>query len=421
MKATKYITGAVLAISFLCGCADVLRAVQLGELTWFLTVLAADSLFLLVVYAAWRGNMPWLLLACAVGGGCLFFFTNYSTYQLQQPALLIQTVAAGLGCIAGTGLGIRRRVPMGRVPWLCVGAMSMILILSLGTWGVKTQAARHRQGQPMRELWAVPEQYDAPNCSQPGSVEELVYTTHAYATDSRPVQKRALVYLPYGYDETRQYNILYLLHGTGDDENYWLQTNSQNKDMLDRMIASGSIDPLIVVTPTFYVGEDCADSLDELTFSFREELRNDLMVAVEGKYSTFAASCDEAGFAASRDHRAFAGLSRGAVTAANSALCGSLDYFSWFGLFSAFRTTEGFLRENLQSEAFQDLPIHDLYMTSGNFDFALQPQIRGYDILLHAEPRLVAGVNTAFDVYPMRYHSQGNWHLALYNFLQRIF
>ena len=60
-------------------------------------------------------------------------------------------------------------------------------------------------------------------------------------------------------------------------------------------------------------------------------------------------------------------------------------------------------------------------MTSGNFDFALLPQIRGYDMLLHAEPRLVAGVNTAFDVYPMRYHSQGNWHLALYNFLQRIF
>lgn len=421
MKATKYIAGAVLAICFLCGCVDVFRAVHLGELTWFLTVLAMDTLFLLVAFIAWRGDMPWLLLASAAGGGCLFFFTNYSTYQVQQPALLIQTVAAGLGCIAGTGLAMRRRIPMGRVPWLCVSVMGMILILAFGTWSVKTQAARHRQGQPMQELWAVPEQYDAPDCSQPGSVEELTYTTHAYATDSRPVQKRALVYLPYGYDETRQYNILYLLHGTGDDENYWLQANSKNKDMLDRMIASGSIEPLIVVTPTFYVEDDCADSLDELTFSFREELRNDLMVAVEGRYSTFAASCDEEGFTASRDHRAFAGLSRGAVTAANSALCGSLDCFSWFGLFSAFRTTETFLRENLQSEAFQNLPIHYLYVTSGNFDFALLPQIQGYDMMLRTEPRLVTGVNTAFDVYPMRYHSQGNWHLALYNFLQRIF
>jgi enterochelin esterase-like enzyme len=236
------------------------------------------------------------------------------------------------------------------------------------------------------------------------------------------VTKRALVYLPYGYDESRKYNILYLMHGTGDDENYWLQTHAYNKIMLDRMIAAGEIEPLIVVTPTFYVEDDGKDSsLDILTFSFREELRNDLMPAVESKYATWAETADDAGFAASREHRAFAGLSRGAVTTANSVLCGSLDYFSSFGLFSSFRTTEEHIRETMQSAPQRELPIAYVYATTGNFDFATPYMTPGYRMLCGLEPRLVEGVTTSFDVFPMRYHSIGHWHLSLYNYLLKLF
>ena len=212
------------------------------------------------------------------------------------------------------------------------------------------------------------------------------------------------------------------MHGTGDDENYWLQTHPYNKIMLDRLIAQGEIEPLIVVTPSFYVEDDGKDSsLDILTFSFAEELRRDLMPAVETKYSTWAETADDAGFAASREHRAFAGLSRGAVTTANAALCGSLDYFSYFGLFSSFRTTEEHLRETIQSEEWKALPISYLYATTGNFDFATPYMIPGYRMLCEIEPRLTEGVNTSFDLFPMRYHSIGHWHLSLYNFLQKIF
>ncbi|MFR5152743.1 MAG: alpha/beta hydrolase [Ruminococcus sp.] len=158
-----------------------------------------------------------------------------------------------------------------------------------------------------------------------------MYDTKAYATDERDVKKTAYVYLPYGYSEEKEYNILYLMHGTGDDEKYWLKTNPYNKTMLDNMIADGDIEPLIVVTPTFYVEDDCADDLDQLTYSFAKELRNDLMPEIESVYSTYAKSADDEGFAESRDHRAFAGLSRGAVTMYHSALCQSLDYFHGSG------------------------------------------------------------------------------------------
>ena len=271
-------------------------------------------------------------------------------------------------------------------------------------------------------MWAVPSQFDAVECAQAGTVEELVYMTKAYGTDGRDVQKRALVYLPYGYDSTKEYNILYLMHGTGDDENYWLKTHAYNKTMVDQLISTGNIKPLIIVTPTFYVEDDLKDTgLDPLTYSFREELRNDLMPLVESRYATYAESVDDAGFISSRDHRAFAGLSRGAVTTYHSAFCGSLDWFSWFGTFSGSRTDAEYFKNTIQSEAFRDYPIHYLYVTSGTFDFALPRQLQDNTALLSIEPRLTTGVNTDMDVFPMRYHSIGNWHLALYNFLQRVF
>lgn len=208
---------------------------------------------------------------------------------------------------------------------------------------------------------------------------------------------------------------------TGDDEEYWLKTNSYNKDMLDNLIYYGEIEPMIVVTPTWYVEDDCKGNLDPLTYSFKDELRNDLMPAVEGRYSTYAQSCDDAGFAASRSHRAFAGLSRGAVTTLHSVLNGCLDWFSRFGTFSGSRTPVEYFEEYACSEEQKGLSIDYWYLASGTFDFALSSQAEDYKAVLAIDSRLKEGENTSFDVFPMRYHSMGNWHLALYNFLIKAF
>lgn len=239
-------------------------------------------------------------------------------------------------------------------------------------------------------------------------------------TDGREVEKKANVYVPYGYSESNQYDILYLLHGTGDDEDYWLITNPYNKTMLDRLIEKKVINPLIIVTPTWYVEDDFKnESLDPLTYSFKDELRNDLMVAVEEKYSTYSEGTTSEAFEQSRNHRAFAGLSRGAVTTMHSVYLECQDYFSYFGCFSGFRTYRDALKESYEKQ--KEYSINYFYATSGTFDFALKEQIEDYDVLLEEDKRLTKGVNTEFVNFPMRKHSQGNWHLALYNFLQKIF
>ena len=412
----------VFCLIALLGAVQLAAYLRLDLAVMALTLLVLELLLGLFAYAAWRSRMPFLLLPVAVAGFMLNSFLNFGETTHFAWCCLPQGILAAAWTVLGTGWMIWKKEKPGRLCWPPLAA-ALVMLCAVGlVWKTNVDADRSWDGHAKRAVWAVPAKYDSGEIAEAGTLEELVYDTRAYATDSRPVTKRALVYLPYGYDENQQYNILYLMHGTGDDENYWLQTHGSNKIMLDRMIASGQIQPLIVVTPTFYVEDDGKDSsLDILTFSFREELRNDLMPAVESRYSTWAQTIDDAGFAASRDHRAFAGLSRGAVTTANSALCGSLDYFSWFGLFSSFRTTEDYLNQTIRSEEWKDLPIHYLYATTGNFDFATPYMVPGYRMLLGLEPRLVSGVNTSFDIFPMRYHSIGHWHLSLYNFLQKIF
>ena len=409
-------------ILILFACIDIVRFAMLGDKTAFITFGVIAVAFILLAVAAWKSRMPFLYLVIGAAAFVLYFNTNFSTSTYYFNWLfLIECMIGALGGIAGTVVMIWKKIPMNRLAILPLAAAAAILAAFLGFWKMRYEAAHNADGQARDELWAVPEKNDGAEPEQTRTVEEVVYETKAYATDERTVTKTAYVYLPYGYSREKEYNILYLMHGTGDDEKYWLKTNPYNKTMLDNLIASGDIQPLIVVTPTFYVEDDCADDLDQLTYSFAKELRNDLMPEIESSYSTYAKSADDAGFSESRDHRAFAGLSRGAVTMYHSVLCRSLDYFSWFGAFSGSRTDVQAFEDTIQTGEFADMPIHYLYVASGNFDFALPGQVQDYQALLDIEPRLRAGVNTTFDVFPMRYHSMGNWHLALYNYLQKIF
>ena len=411
----------VFLVIFALGAVQAAKYMSLGIAVMALTALVLEALIVLAAWAAWSGRMPFLLIAVAVGGFVLNSFLNYGETTSFGSLFVIQGVIGGIWAVAGTIFMLMKKEKPGKLPWVPL----VLLLLTLGCvgWFWKSNVDRDRawDGHAKRTIWAVPEKFDTGEIEEAGTLEELLYETKAYATDGRAVTKRAMVYLPYGYSADKKYNILYLMHGTGDDEYYWLKTHAYNKIMLDRLIAMGEIEPLIVVTPTFYVENDCMDGLDALTFSFREELRNDLMPAVEEKYSTWAETADDKGFSASRDHRAFAGLSRGAVTTANSVLCGSLDYFSYFGLFSSFRTTEEHIRETMLTEEQRDLPIHYVYAPTGDFDFATPYMTPGYTMLNNLEPRLDYGINTSYDIFPMRYHSIGHWHLSLYNFLQKVF
>ena len=122
--------------------------------------------------------------------------------------------------------------------------------------------------------------------------------------DSINGNKNMYVYLPYGYDESKKYNVFYLMHGGGESEETCFNDDAINIDiMLDNMIANGDIEPMIVVTPTF----NKAPSADGVW----EEMRKSIIPYVESKYSTYAEDTTLDGLKASRYHRAYGGFSMG--------------------------------------------------------------------------------------------------------------
>lgn len=151
----------------------------------------------------------------------------------------------------------------------------------------------------------VPKEVFSP-CDQAGTLQLFTY-------ESRGRQKRALVYLPYGYaDNAAEYPVLYLMHGGGGDHNEFfggLEARFGLKNLLDNMIAADRCRPMIVVAPTYLIEgvEGARREIGEalrLTHRFPEEFRNDLVPAIQAH---FRAADD-------RKMRAFGGFSMGGET-----------------------------------------------------------------------------------------------------------
>ena len=161
----------------------------------------------------------------------------------------------------------------------------------------------------------VPAEYAAP-AMQEGSVIMIDYPSKDYLTGEQ-ITKPAVVYLPYGYDESTQYDVLYLMHGWMMRAQDYLQESSGIRQLFDHLIEDGRTEPFITVCLTFDRDNEPQSyerSVEELAM-FQYELREYVMPYVESEFSTYAENTSVRGLRASRDHRAFGGFSMGAVTA----------------------------------------------------------------------------------------------------------
>lgn len=173
---------------------------------------------------------------------------------------------------------------------------------------------------------------------QRGSIYKVTYTTYVYdyyrtyetpEAEWVPVKKSAYVYLPAGYSAENQYNIFYLMHGATGDETNWFSMNNDNTYgpvgegdfiiMLDYMMANGLMEPTIFVSLTTNTDVSGLEAVIRNRYattneinSLGEEFRNDIIPTFESLYSTYAEDVTEEALVASRDHRAFGGLSMGA-------------------------------------------------------------------------------------------------------------
>ncbi len=295
-------------------------------------------------------------------------------------------------------------------------------------------------------------------CDQKGEVVSLEYDTPAYAVNDifgvdETVHKKLNIYLPYAYDETKQYNILYLLHGTKGEtevesqmEDYWLKSDPWGPmtcNVLDNMIKDGLCEPLIVVTPNYYssvegyeiteseVAEVATKLNDTILLDpqdiwpqyFQYELRENIIPTVESEYLTFAnKDVTVESLQNSRDHRAFSGLSRGAMAVARSGLIGNTDLFSYYGSFSGVWTEFDQFKEALTTGENKDYEIKYWFNGNGKGDFALENHEEFKNQVLEEMPEeFVDGENFAYVIKRDGAHAYSSWVTDLYNSLLVFF
>lgn len=228
---------------------------------------------------------------------------------------------------------------------VCIMIIMMIFMTGCGGGSTSTISNSNNENMPEQNqeenqnqetnqteyISQIPESYFR-TAANKGQVITETYRSYDYTSGNREaITKTAYVYLPYGYDESKQYNILYLMHGwtmtAGDFFN-----DSSLVSILDNLIADGSIKPLIVVCATFDAenkSQNFSRSVDELSV-FHNDFRNNLVPYIESKYSTYAGkNVTEENLRASREHRAFGGFSLGAVTMWYQFIY-NLDYVKYF-------------------------------------------------------------------------------------------
>ncbi|MDE6497732.1 MAG: esterase family protein [Muribaculaceae bacterium] len=112
------------------------------------------------------------------------------------------------------------------------------------------------------------------------------------------------VYLPAGYDTdtTRSYPVLYLLHGFSDTNQSWFH-NAPLATVADRLIASGEVQPMIIVSPNAggTPGVDWNGYFDMPGWNYETFMFTEFIPYIESNYRVKPG----------KEHRAISGLSMG--------------------------------------------------------------------------------------------------------------
>ena len=244
-----------------------------------------------------------------------------------------------------------------------------------------------------------------------GSLTKMWYTSPTLDGAYR----RLTVYTPAGYEESKEkYPVLYLLHGSGGDEDAWNDLGRATQ-ILDNLIAEGLAKKMIVVMPNgvFFktaapgyavnmfqptVGNSRSDSTAEIEASIP-----DVINFIDSHFRTIK----------KREGRAVAGLSMGARQT-NAIILSHPDKFAHAGIFSGVILPE--TREADYQELFKGKNTPKLFWIGcGKSDSGIIVNTR----------KLVKYLDDNKFPYEFREteggHSWNNWRVYLTEYYQKIF
>jgi enterochelin esterase family protein len=253
---------------------------------------------------------------------------------------------------------------------------------------------------------ASPPRFDQAQDVPHGAIHILSYT-------STPLKQRRQLYVytppQYDADAARRFPVVYLRHGSGDDESTW-SIEGRAGVILENLIARGKAVPAIIVmtngdTDRTWAGGSSPEAMDLLG----RELLGDVIPLVEKTYRV----------APGREARAIVGLSMGGGQAFTIGLRNP-DHFAWVGEFSSGLISEADFQLSKHIPGLLEKPA----ITNGRFK------------LLHLacgaeDPRLNGQLNLVDELkaHQIRHvwfqtpgaHEWKVWRHALADFLQKTF
>jgi enterochelin esterase-like enzyme len=136
---------------------------------------------------------------------------------------------------------------------------------------------------------------------QLSSQTSKVYDNESMHSEILDMERKYAVYLPPDYETSRRsYPVLYLLHGSGDDQTGWVQFG-EVKHYADKAIKEGKSTPMVIIMPDANAGQK--GYFNDVTSDWRYEdfFFEEFMPFVEDKYR----------IKSEKRYRAIAGLSMG--------------------------------------------------------------------------------------------------------------
>jgi len=266
-----------------------------------------------------------------------------------------------------------------------------------------------------------------------GSIFMTEYETMDYVRGgTEPIKKKMGVYLPYGYDVNKKYDVVFLMHVSGADENFWLMDSFSYAShdhgyieitvpiLLDNMIARGYCEPVIVMAPDGFPDNDSrALHNSGLAYDqFSREFAEDIMPFVAEYYATYAEGTSKEELIAAREHFAFLGASFGAYMNYLSVMSDNFDLVSNYAVVGGGEISYDYLMGDWTARGTQDYKMSCLYIGEGEYDDRAAPE-NSYYSLLQTE-KFDEG-NLHFTLFERTGHEDRAWINTLFNSLQLFF
>ena len=131
---------------------------------------------------------------------------------------------------------------------------------------------------------------DPPRAYEQTDVPHGAVHKHIYDSNSAKHERGVYIYTPPGYDvkSDKDYPVVFLLHGYGDDESAWIEVGRANF-IADNLIAQNKIQPAVIVMPyghplSLDIKKEFDDYADRNIEWMEKDLLNDLIPFLKNHY-----------------------------------------------------------------------------------------------------------------------------------------